>query len=300
MFKRMLVPLDGSQLSEVTFKYAKELAGRFNGLEVILLHVLPPQDREISPLHRAYIEHAADSIRAAAVTDFGGREVRVRGELARGNPADEILRFAEEHGVDLILMATHGRSGISRWAMGSVAYRALRSARVPVLMVRSGIEEAIILDKLPERRILVPLDGSKSAEAVLPYVEALASQWGADVVQIVLTRVCEPPPVTSDYPSDLPVSWELHVKQEEAKCRLVAGTYLASIEKRFREAGFKVRSELPLGNAAEEIIGSASRNRVNVVAMVIHGRSGISRWAYGSTTESVMLGIRTPILLVRG
>ena len=189
---------------------------------------------------------------------------------------------------------------MNRWAMGSVAYKVLRQASVPVLLVRAGIEDAIILDQLPERRMLVALDGTKSAEAIIPQVQALGRQWGIDVVQIILIRICEPAEVSSDYPSDLAESWEAHVEQENLKCKLVAGSYLANIEKRFREAGFKVRSELPFGNPAQEIINSSVKNRANLIAMVIHGRSGISRWAYGNTAEEVMISARAPILLVRG
>ena len=298
MFKKMLVPLDASELSEVTFNYARELAGRFAGLEVILLHVC--HDRDTIAMHRDYIEHSAEKIRAEAQKSFGNKDIKVRGELLSGTPADEILRFARENGIDLILMATHGRSGISRWAMGSVAYKVLRQANVPVFMVRAGIEDAIILDQLPERRMLVALDGTKSAEAILPPVEALAGQWGKDVVQIILVRICVPVPVSSDYPSDLAQSWEAHVEQENLKCKLVSGSYLANMEKRFREAGFKVRSEVPFGNPAQEIIDSSVKNRANLIAMVLHGRSGISRWAYGNTAEEVMIGARTPIMLVRG
>ncbi len=298
MFRKMLVPLDVSELSEVTFNYANELAGRFNGLEVILLHVC--SDRDTVSLHRTYIETSADKIRAEAQKNSKNKDIKIRGELLLGTPADEITKFSEQNSIDLILMASHGRSGISRWAMGSVAYKVLRQSKVPVLMVRAGIEDAIILDRLPERRILVPLDGTKSAEAILPQVEAMAGQWGKDAVQVILIRTCEPHSVSSDYPSDLGVSWEARVSQENLKCKLVAGSYLANIEKRFREAGVKARSELPLGNPSQEIINSAARNRANLIAMVIHGRSGISRWAYGNTAEEVMIGARTPILLVRG
>jgi len=97
-------------------------------------------------------------------------------------------------------LASHGRSGLNRWAMGSVAYKVLRESRIPVLMVRAGIEDAIILDQLPERRMLVALDGTKSAEAILPHVEALGRQWGTEVVQVILIRNCEPTIVSSDYP----------------------------------------------------------------------------------------------------
>jgi nucleotide-binding universal stress UspA family protein len=298
MFRKMLVPLDASELSEVTFNYAKELAARFAGLEVILLHVYT--DRGTVALHRNYVDNAADKIRAEAQKNSGNKDIKVRGELLFGTPADGITKFSEENGIDLILMATHGRSGISRWAMGSVAYKVLRMSKIPVLMVRSGIEDAIILDQLPERRMLVALDGTRSAEAILSQVETLAEQWGKDVVQIILIRICEPHTVSSDYPSDLDMSWEARVSQENLKCKLVAGSYLSNVEKRFREAGFKVRSELPLGAPAQEIIKSSVKNRVNLIAMVIHGRSGISRWAYGNTAEEVMIGARTPILLVRG
>jgi nucleotide-binding universal stress UspA family protein len=298
MYKKMLVPLDGSELSEVTFNYARELAGRFAGLEVILLHVC--SNKDTVAMHRMYIESAADKIRMDVQKGYGNRDLKIHGELLTGSPADGILRFAEENGIDLILMASHGRSGISRWAMGSVAYKVLRSAGVPVLMVRAGIEDAIILDKLPERRILVALDGTKSAEAILPQVETLARQWGVDVVQIILIRICELANISSDYPSDMDITWEERVEQENLKCKLVAGSYLANVEKRFREAGFKVRSEFPMGNPAQEIVASSVKNRANLIAMVINSRSGISRWAYGNTAEAVMIGARTPILLVRG
>jgi nucleotide-binding universal stress UspA family protein len=299
VYKKMLVPLDGSELSEVTFKYAKELAGRFSGLEVILFHVCDAEDSCISPLHRTYIDHSVELIKEDAVKQAGGKDVNVHGELALGNPADEILRYAEKHKMDLVLMATHGHSGVSRWAMGSVAYKVLRTAKIPVWLVRAGIEEAIILDKLPERRILVPLDGTRSAEAILPYVEKLARQWGSDVVQIILVRVCDAPDISSDYPANMPVSWEEHVAQETLKCKLVAGSYLAGIERNLKDAGFKVRSELPVGKPSREIVNSSVKNRANVIAMIIHGRSGISRWAYGNTAEEVMLEALTPILLIR-
>jgi nucleotide-binding universal stress UspA family protein len=300
MYRKMLVPLDGSVLSEVTFRYARELSWRLSGLEVILLHACEMADQTELPMHRLYIEHSVDLIRKEAAADSGGQRVEVRGELVAGPPAEAILRYVQENAVDLVLMATHGRSGISRWAMGSVAYKVLRSSKVPVLLVRSGIEEAIIEDRLPERRILVPLDGTRAAEAIIPHVISLGRQWGPEVVQVILIRVCAPPEISADYPSDMPVSWEEHVERENAKCKLISGTYLADIEKKFREAGLKVRSEVPLGDIPDQINDFAADIRANLIAMVIHSRSGISRWAYGSTTERVMLRARTPIMLVNG
>jgi nucleotide-binding universal stress UspA family protein len=184
--------------------------------------------------------------------------------------------------------------------MGSVAYKVLRSANIPVWLVREGVAEEILEDRLPKRKILVPLDGSKLAESVLPYVESLAKQWGGGKVEIVLLRAYQPPEVSADYPSDMPLSWEEHVELEAAKCKLVVGPYLVDIEKRLQDTGLKVHKEAPLGNPDEKIINYARDNKVSLIAMITHGRSGISRWAYGSVAEDVMLKADAPVFLVRG
>jgi nucleotide-binding universal stress UspA family protein len=310
MYKRMLVPLDGSELAEVVFSYAKELAGRLD-LDVILFHVYGSEERELVPLHRAYVERAAEiikcqseEVRERTGIQPGGKAVEARGELAVGYPAEEILRYADENEIDLILMATHGRSGIKRWAMGSVADKVLSVSKVPVWLVRAGIPEEIVYDKWPTRTILVPLDGSELAESVLPHVEAVAKQRGAELVDVVLLRVYEHPIIPSDYPPAMPLSWEEHVEQEMVKARRVSEQYLAGVEKRLKDAGLKVRSEVLVGktiwaNPADEIIDHANRNPFNLIVMATHGRSGLSRWAYGSVAEKVLLGASSPILVVR-
>jgi nucleotide-binding universal stress UspA family protein len=240
-------------------------------------------------MHRAYIEQAAAAIR--------GQAQEAKGELVTGNPAEEILRYAEKNDIDLIIMATHGRSGISRWAYGSVAYKVLNASKVPIWLVRAGMPEEVV--KLPTGKILVPLDGSTLAELVLPHVERLAKQWAAGPVEVVLLRVCELPVVSSDYPSTMPLSWEEHVEQEMVKCKLVSSPYLSGVKKQLGDSGLKVSTEVQCGKAADEIIDYARRNNISLVAMMTHGRSGISRWAYGSVAEKVVLGACTPVFLVR-
>ena len=311
MYKRMLVPLDGSELAEVVFTYAKELAGRLS-LDVTLLHVCSPTEQELAPMHRSYTEHMAgivklqvEAIQKKVGIQPGGKAVEVRGELVVGYPAEEILSYADENDIDLILMSTHGRSGIRRWAMGSVADKVLRASKVPVWLVRAGIPEEVVYDKWPSRTILVPLDGSELAESVLPHVEAVAKQRGAEIVDVILLRVCEPPIISSDYPEAImPLSWEEHVEQQMALCKRASEKYLASVEKRLKDSGLKVRSEAlvgkpPLGNPANEIIDYANRNPFNLIVMATHGRSGISRWAYGSVAARVLLGVSSPLFLVR-
>jgi nucleotide-binding universal stress UspA family protein len=314
MYQRMLVPLDGSELSEAVFPYAKELAGRL-GMDVILLHVHSPEESGTIPLHRAYIEHKAVLVKRESqeVQDkvggrAGGREIKVWGELAVGYPAEEILRFAAEKDTDLILMATHGRSGIKRWVMGSVADKVLRASRVPVWLVRAGIPEGIVYDKWPKRTILVPLDGSELAEAVLPHVEALAKQQSAELVEVVLLRVCEAGGASGYYPPsarfETPTG-AVHVMPRDfarataAKQKMLAKQYLTGIAKQLRDAGLKVRTEVCVGDPAGEIIAYTSSSPFNLIVMATHARSGLSRWAYGSVATKVLQGVSSPMFLVR-
>ena len=127
-----------------------------------------------------------------------------------GYPPDEILRYADENDVDLILMATHGRTGPKRWTMGSVADKILRASKVPVWLVRALIPDETPYDKWPSKTMLVPLDGSELAESVLPHAEALAKQRDTKLLEVVLLRVCEPTVAPSYYAPELsgvPLNW---------------------------------------------------------------------------------------------
>lgn len=306
MYKRMLVPLDGSELAEVVFAYAKELAGRLD-LDLILLHVAATREQDLLSMHRAYIERAAEIVgrQSAEVQEKTrskprGKAVEARGELAVGHAAEEILRYADENNIDMILMATHGRSGVKRWALGSVADKVLRVSKVPVWLVRAGIPEEIVHDKWPKITMLVPLDGSQLAESVLPHVEVLARQRGAELVDVVLLRVCEPPIILSDYPeATMELSWDEHVEKEKIWAKQAGERYLAAVEKRLRDAGLRVRSEVVLGRPIDEIIDYANKNPFNLIVLATHGRTGITRWAYGQVADKVLQRSPSPIFLVR-
>ena len=140
MYRRMLVPLDGSELSEVVFPYVKELAARLD-IEVALLHVRSPEEQERVSLYQAYIEHKVEVVQRQMEDvrgEIGGELLPVRGENTVGDPVEEILRYVDESKVDLVLMATHGRSGIRRFVMGSVAERFCRHQVSRYCLFRPG------------------------------------------------------------------------------------------------------------------------------------------------------------------
>ena len=304
MYRKMLVPLDGSGFAEVVLPYAKELAVRL-GVEVVLLHIVSPEERGfLGPIHRAYINETVETIQrqAKAVPVKGSAQaVQVRGEIVVGYPDEEIPRFAAANAIDLILMSTHDSAVGRHRALGHVAEKVLHQSRIPVWLVRAGVPDAVSYDKWPEKTLIVTLDGSELAESVLPHVEELAQQRG-ETVAVALIRVCEPSPMPSYYGMELsgvPLNWGQYVQQEMDQCQKISGEYLAGIEKRLKTKNISVRSAVLTGKASHEIIAYASKSPFSLIVMTTHGRSGLGRLVYGSVAESVLLGASNPIFLVR-
>ena len=146
MYKRMLVPLDGSKLAEETIPYAQEVAGRLD-LDLDLLHVTNPLESEglgLSFMSQFYMDKIAESVReqiqkiqATTIGQESVKPIEVSSKVVSGYPADEILKYAEGNSTDVILMATHGASGVRRWEIGSMAYKILQASKIPVLLIRS-------------------------------------------------------------------------------------------------------------------------------------------------------------------
>ena len=145
MYRRIMVPLDGSELAECALPHMEAIARGCQTVDVILLRVVEPvnlpgdyiisqTDRErIEKKHRSVAEDHLEQL----TSRLKDRGINVQSEVVAGKVAESIVTYAENNEVDLIIMATHGRSGISRWSLGSVADRVVRLACVPVLMVRA-------------------------------------------------------------------------------------------------------------------------------------------------------------------
>ena len=301
MYKRLLIPLDGSDLAQAVLPEAGALALDLDLEEITLLHVCNSQECEVVSLHRDYIERAAEIVRhyvSQGCEDEAALRVKhatIGADLAIGHPAEEILECADKAECDLILMSTHGRSGIRRWALGSVADKVLRAATIPIWLIRAGSNTGH--NRMGTKRtILVPLDGSELAEAVLPHVTALAASGRRENVDVVLLAVCEPLASPEFY---LGPSGAADLDSQAASCVRFNEGYLSGLEKQLRRAGISTRSEILMGNAADQIITYAARSPLHLVAMATHGRSGLNRWVYGSVAEKVLLGASCPLLLVK-
>jgi nucleotide-binding universal stress UspA family protein len=299
MYRRMLVLLDGSKMAEVVFSYAQELSGRL-GLDLDLLHVCNSEEAQQLPMRQAYIEHMAETLKAQsqeirdkAETQAGKKAVEARGKVVVGYPAEEILKYTDENKIDIIMLATHGRSGIRRWGLGSVADKVIHEANVPVWLVPAALHEGILHDNIPHRSILVPLDGSKLAEEVIPHVIALAKQRGVET-KIMLINVSRPANVR------LSEEDKMLIREDAASLKTSGELYLKEIVKQFRDAGLEAEVEQLVGDPAEEIVRYAAAYQPRLIVMSTHGRSGFSHFVFGSVAENVLRRLqKTPVFLIR-
>jgi nucleotide-binding universal stress UspA family protein len=147
MYQKIMVPLDGSDLAECVFPHLKSLVSTGNVKETVIVRVVEPlfqpsiSEYSLKPEEvvrvKAEMEKEAETYLNGVLRKINHGAANVRGEILHGRAAETLAEYASRNGIDLIVMATHGRSGVSRWVWGGVADRILRSACVPVLMVRA-------------------------------------------------------------------------------------------------------------------------------------------------------------------
>ena len=138
MYEKVLVPLDGSQLAEIALPYVEEIAAKM-GAEITLLCVSETDEAEEYNKHKSYLEQILGVAKneAKKYLEQPGAEIKMRSAIEVGHPAEEIVDYADKEDINLIIMATHGRTGLSRWALGSVAEKVLRAGTTPLLLVRA-------------------------------------------------------------------------------------------------------------------------------------------------------------------
>ena len=281
MFRKVLIPLDGSELAESVIDSLERILQDVEGAKATLLYVSDPDAPDLPP----EVSSEGSLRRVSARLREWGLSVETLRES--GDPATEILEAAERVGPDLIAMASHGRTGLERLVRGSVAERVLRQAGAPLLLVNPGSEERS--EDTAFRRILVPLDGSPLADAVLPFVIALARSVGSEVT---LLRVESLEPYISDPLAGMPF-----VEPTLWNPQAVSETLAPQLD-RLLEAKVDAKIEARIGDAAGEIATLAQD--YDLVALSSHGRSGVSRWWFGSVAEQVLRIVSRPVFLVRG
>jgi nucleotide-binding universal stress UspA family protein len=275
MLERILVPLDGSPLAEAVLTQVRRILYRKDA-EILLVRAVsvPPSLEGMSDELPGLLRTQAFTYLQRIEEDLLSQGARARSIVREGEAADVILDVAEEEHAGLIAMSTHGRSGLARWALGSVTERVLHASKVPVLAVRSFTEdgERTPLAELDLEKILVPVDAtSMSLEVVGPAVE-LAQLFGSNVA---LLHVCQ-----------------------GAECAVPVPELTCAYEQ-FRAGGVPLEPLLKQGDAAQQILETSLEQKAGLIALTTHGRVGVGRWMMGSVADKLLRAARVPLLIVR-
>jgi len=288
----ILIPLDGSELAEGALAYgvafARTLDERivlvtaWEGTESELGNEFPAMALEIEQKANTHYSAYLDAIKARL-----GADVRVETHVVAGEAAEEILKAAETTQARLLVIGTHGRSGVGRWVYGSTASRLVRESALPMCVVgphalqRPAAEVSL-------KHILVPLDGSALSEAALPVAQPLATAAGGRI-----TLVRSVGWAVQTYPYSLP---DAYIPQIDEELEAGAKAYLGRIQSEVKE--LPVDAFVVRGAVAEGLMDVCDKQGADLVVMTTHARSGLARAALGSTADR-MLQAKVPVLLVR-
>ncbi|MDD5287575.1 MAG: universal stress protein [Dehalococcoidales bacterium] len=290
MLEKILIPLDGSSLGEMALVQAKELAVAFSS-EIHLVSVCEKQDSEYRRMVQLYTEKVTEQLQSDLKKS--SLTVTVKFAVLDGSPAAEIVDYAQKKRISLVVIVSHGHSGIMPWSMGSTANKVVHSAYQPVLLVRASMFSARRRPVKLFNKVLVPLDGSEAGEAALPYVSEIAQKLKSEVTLLSVVEASQHIRTVGgqDY---------IHYPEQQVESmKIETNRYLAITTKKLADSGVNVRSIVREGNAAAEIIKFAREGNIRLIAMSSHGRSGMRGWVFGSVSNKVLQAGKTPLLLVR-
>jgi nucleotide-binding universal stress UspA family protein len=293
MYDKILVPLDGSSDAEMAIPYAEEVAAKL-GSQMILISASESGPTDTERFYQTYLKRITEQVQHQLTGWKPKKEISVQSKVLPGQPANEILHYADVSDVGLIAMTSRGSSGSGPWALGSTAAKVLQITTKPLLLVRSPASDAALQQKKLIKRILVPLDGSRLGEAAIPYAEGLGQALGAE---LVLFHAVEPEPLTpySLWENAMPPSTD----EIQGHKKNYATYYLEEAAKLVKDKGIGVSVAVDSGHAAECIIDYARENRIDLIALSTHGRTGLELWVFGSVTNKVLHYGDTPVLVVR-
>lgn len=318
MLKRVLVPLDGSARAEQALPVAAHLVQEVGGTVVLLRVVSIPNEFvayfTLEPIAtqsviNATLEEARTYLKN--LTSLGSlQSVQTETEVLLGDAAATILSVADSHHIDLIVLCSHGYTGMMRWTMGSVAEKVSQLAPVPVLVLREDgpVPVPPLSQEGSPLRVLIPLDGSVRAQAaIIPAAQFIAALAAPAQGALHLTRVVVLPD-------------ETHLGQRERETIMQqTKQYLNALAEQLREGlldspiadlklsitwSVTVDTDIAAGiirvaEQGEDTEGAGASGSSQVIAMATHGYSGLQRWLMGSITFRVLHATRLPLLIVR-
>jgi nucleotide-binding universal stress UspA family protein len=298
MFKHLLLPLDGSAIAECTLPHLVALVRAYQARVslVRVLDCLPEAGLEKKPTGplewalskaeaKAYLDEVAERLRIVA-------DIEAEPIVLEGQPAQRLCEFAHTNDVDLILISSHGQSGLSRWNVSSVVRKIVQRVHRSVMIVRAYNAGEHALNDVRYERLLIPLDGSQRAECVFPTAVTLARFYET---QLLLSHVIVKPQLPRQFP--LTDNDEKLMKYFVARSQKILAQYMKQLRNRLPypfEPHLLIHDDVSL--ALHNLVDEAG---VDLVLLSAHGYSGARRWPYGSITTSFIEYGSTPLLIIQ-
>jgi len=299
MFDPILVPLDGSLLAECVLPHAVAIAHAYNARLMLLRMLDKNQAGEKGQLFdlvnweiqkteaKVYLEKIA-----ARLLKYS---LQVDATVLEGLVAESITEFAQNRGIKLLILSSHGRSGLSQWGLSSVSQKIIYSAPTSVFIIRAHQPTASELVERKYTRILVPLDGSRRAENVLPMVTLLARFHQS---RIHIVHVVKTPEMARQMPlarEDVDLSERMVSRNQEEAIR-----YLDQVRLHSPLDGIDIQTHLITSDdAAAALHGLVEKEGIDMVVLSAHGYSGSDQWPYGGLVNNFILYSKVPLLVVQ-
>ena len=320
MFTRILVPLDGSPLAEGVIPHA-ELFARIFGASIHLLRVLEPISYHENPaavdplrwqIHKAeadaYMQGIVNRVRKnlgeRPIMDEDEKKSRVNYSIMEGKAAENIVDFAHTENIDLLVISTHGSSGLSRWNISSITQKVINLIYLPVLIVRAYDRTILDENLIRYRRILLPIDSSRRAECSLSAGIELArgemstestSKAAGDKSTLFLAAVIRPPELP--IPEPFPIEISQLTEKLLGLSRQAVERYLYEMKERLPvECDTCVVESTSVPSAIQEL---AEQEDIDIVILCAHGYSGQVNWPYGTVTRNYIEHGTRPLLIVQ-
>ena len=302
MFDPILVPLDGSQLAECVLPHAAAFARSFNA-EITLLRILEKNQVGASAQLFDLLNWQIKKTKATLYLEetkerFKESNIRAHTIILEGLVTEGITEYAQNQGMKLIILSSHGRHGLTQWGISSITQKTILSAPTSVLIVRAH-QQDVPAGELSEnplyQRILVPLDGSQRAEHVLPIVMQLAQ---VHKPTIHLVHVVQTPEMARQMPlahEDIDLSNRVVARNREE-----AGHYLEQVKSRSYLQGIDVQTHLITSDhTAAALHQMVEQEQIDMVTLSAHGYSGKHQWPYGSVVSNFILYGKVSLLIVQ-
>jgi nucleotide-binding universal stress UspA family protein len=299
VFRKILVPLDGSPLGEHALPYALGIAKKAGAqVHIALVHV-PEAYSEFEAPGAEDFEIDAKAREEAYLEALGRRLTGMpKGSVhlhhLEGIPQETLAEEVVEREIDLVVMNVHGWGYLSRAMTGSVSDYLMRHLTVPMLVMHAHNSSTDLTRDPAIKSILICLDGSELAETIIPQAAALGSLWN---VRFNLVRVASLPGPLAAGGGEETQAMRRHLLDKASK---EAIAYLRGVAERLGQGGSNTQIHAPVhSNTTAAILETATATACDVIAVATHGRGGLSRLLLGSVADKVMRGAHCPVLVYR-